>query len=100
MNEQQIYNKTRGHGKIAPWVRKRAEYALGVAHGVVRGAYRIEPGSWFESQEPGDAGQDRWGFEGVPAPELAHVIGTHVRDAFPNQVMYRRFLDGYPGVAD
>ena len=98
MNDAQVYDQTRGHWRIAPWVRDRAQYALGIAYGVVRGAYRIDPGSWFPSEQPHDQGQSRWGFTGVPSPELQHVVGTHLRDVFPNQVMYRRFLDGYDGV--
>lgn len=94
-NPQQIYDQTRGHWKIAGWVRDRAHYCLGVAHGIVRGAYRID--NWFPSQVPTDQGQNRWGFTGHPAPELAHVIGTQVRDVFGGRVMYRRYLDGYPG---
>lgn len=95
MNELDIYNKTRGHWKVGPGTRTQAEYALGIAFGTVRGAYRIDRESWFPSQVPQDAGQGRWGFEGSPAPELGGTLGTHVRDAFPNQVMYRKFLDGY-----
>lgn len=98
MNEAEIYEKTRGHWKIGHEVREHAQYALGIAYGVVRGAYRIEPGSWFLSTQPWDEGQNRWGFVGADAPEVAHVVGTHVRDVFPNQVMYRRFLDGYGGL--
>jgi hypothetical protein len=95
MNESEVYEQTRGHWKIATWVRDRADYALGIAYGVVRGAYRIEKGSWFPSEMPRDQGQNRWGFTGTVATELAHVVGTHLRDVFPNQVMYRRFLEGY-----
>jgi len=95
MNEDDIYEKTRGHWKTAPWVRDRTEYALGIAYDIVRGVYRVE--SWFPSEMPWDEGKDRWGFVGQPAPELVHIVGTHVRDAFPNQVMYRRFLEGYEG---
>ncbi|MBX3194810.1 MAG: hypothetical protein KF727_06880 [Microbacteriaceae bacterium] len=99
MNDHEIYEKTRGHWKVGPRVRSHAKYCLGIAYGVVRGAYRIEPGSWFPSQMPWDQGQNRWGFDGSPAPELAHVLGTEVREAFPNQVMYRQFMSGYsPGV--
>lgn len=97
MNDTQIYEQTSGHWKVGPRARERARYALGVAYGVVRGAYRIHPGSWFVSEVPGDVG--RWGFAGEPAPELAHTISTHVRDAFKpgSQNPYRQFLDGYPG---
>lgn len=94
-NEQDVYETTRGHWRVAEWVRGRTEYALGIAYNIVRGVYRVE--SWFPSQMPWDQGKDRWGFVGHSVPELAHVVGTHVRDAFPNQVMYRRFLDGYEG---
>lgn len=93
MNEHNIFEKTRGHWKVGSDTRQRARYALGIAYDIVRGAYRID--SWFRSTMPWDEGKNRWGFEGGPAPELAHVVGTHVRDAFPNQVMYRKFLDGY-----
>ena len=96
MNAKQVYDTTRGHWKIGADVRKRAQYCLGIAYGVVRGAYSIN--DWFESQMPWDAGQNRWGFNGAEDSELQPLLGTHVRDVFPNQVMYRKFLDGYrPG---
>lgn len=94
-SEHQVFEQTRGHWRIAPWVRERAKYCLGVAHGVVRGAYRID--DWFPSERPWDQGKDRWGFNGASAPELQHVVGTQVRDVFGGRVMYRRYLDGYPG---
>ncbi|MER3386858.1 MAG: hypothetical protein RIC81_00825 [Microcella pacifica] len=93
MNAKQVYDTTRGHWKVGPDVRARARYCLGIAHGVVRGAYRID--DWFESEMEWDAGQNRWGFNGAGAVELEHVVGTHVREVFPNQVMYRKFLQGY-----
>ncbi len=102
MNERDVYEKTHGHRKISEWTRSHmvGGFALGVAYGIVRGAYRID--SWFRSEQPHDRGKNRWGFHGTPAIELADTVGTHVRDVFPNQVMYRRFLDGYAGspVAD
>lgn len=94
-NPDQIYDQTRGHWKISGWVRDRAHYCLGVALGIVRGAYRID--TCLPSEVPTDQGQNRWGFTGHGAPELAHVIGTQVRDVFGGRVMYRRYLKGYPG---
>lgn len=95
---EEIFEKNRGHWPPAAWVRNQAKYALGVAYGVIFGAYRID--SWFPSKHPDDAGKNLWGFNGAEAPELAHVIGTQVRSAFPNQVRYRRFLDGYSGAVE
>lgn len=96
--DQQIFEQTRGHWRIAPWVRDRAQFCLGVAYGVVRGAYRID--DWFPSEQPWDQGKDRWGFNGAPAAALQRVVGTHVRDVFGGRVMYRRYLDGYPGAVE
>lgn len=69
----------------------------GVAFGVVRAVYKVD--SRFSSPRPGE--RDRWGFEDKPAPELRHVIGTHVRDVFTqgNQYPCRKILDDYPGQA-
>lgn len=95
MNDDEIYEQTRGHWKISEHVRREATYVLGVGFGVIRGAYKVD--SWFPSQQPGEV--DRWGFVGRSAPELAHVLGTQVRNAFlpGSQNPYRKFLTGYPG---
>lgn len=89
--EQQVYEATRCSWVVGADVRERAVYALGVRHGVVRGAYRIE--RWYPAR-PG-----RWCFEGVPALELA-VIGTSFErlkgpQGASNPV--RKFLSGIPG---
>jgi hypothetical protein len=89
--DQATYDATRMYWKVGATTRERAVYALGVAGGVVRGAYRIE--SWHS----GDA-KGRWGFHGVPAPEL-DVVGTSVERLAPprgaaNPV--RLYLDGIP----
>ncbi len=92
-----IYEATRGHWKVGWDTRSRAKYAVGVAFGIVRGAYEIE--SWFESTLPGDNG--RWGFIGRPAPELDHIVGTNIRaiNIDGSQNPYRKFLTGFKGAA-
>lgn len=92
-----IYEATRGHWKVGWDTRHRAKYAVGVAFGIVRGAYEIE--SWFESTFPGDEG--RWGFVGRSAPELEHIVGTNIRaiNIDGSQNPYRKFLTGFKGAA-
>lgn len=64
-----IYRATQCGWVIGSDARERAVYALGVSHGVVRGAYRID--GWRQ------AGERRWCFDGRSAPEL-DVVGTSV----------------------
>lgn len=92
-----VYEATRGHWKVGWDTRSRAKYAVGVAFGIVRGAYEIE--SWFESSLPGDEG--RWGLIGRPAPELDHIVGTNIRaiNIDGSQNPYRKFLTGFKGAA-
>lgn len=88
--EQQVYEATRQSWVIGERAREKAFYALGVSHGVVRGAYRID--RWTH------AGERRWVFEGVPASEL-EVVGTSIARIKPPQGDrrgVRLFLDGIP----
>ncbi|TFB54416.1 PD-(D/E)XK nuclease family protein [Cryobacterium tagatosivorans] len=89
-----VYEATRGNWRIAKGSRERAQYVLGVAGGIVRGAYRVE--SWFPSQRLGE--EKRWGFNGVPARDL-EVVGTSVKRIAPSRGAanpVRLFLDGVP----
>lgn len=94
-SDNEVYEATRGNWKVGVTSRDRAQYALGIAGGIVRGAYRIE--QWFPSSRDGEEG--RWGFIGEPAPEL-QAVGKSVQHLAPrpgaaNPV--RLFLDGVPG---
>jgi len=73
-SERAIYEHTHGHWVIAARNRDRAEYAFGVARGVIRGAYRIQ--GWY--QDPTNS--RRWGFNGHAEPDLADYIGKHIRE--------------------
>ena len=85
-----IYRATQCSWVIGPTPREQAVYALGVSHGVVRGAYRIE--GWR------NAGGNRWCFDGRSAPEL-DIVGTSIARIKARQGAsspVRLFLTGIP----
>jgi hypothetical protein len=90
---EDIYNATRCGWVIGEDARNRAVYALGVAHGVVRGAFRID--RWTPVEER------RWCFEGCPAPELGVVGTSFARLKAPqgHASPVRLFLNGIQGPA-
>jgi len=91
-SEEAIYRATSHAWKASEAVRDRAVYALGVANGVVRGAYRIA--DWYEdSNQTG-----RWIFRGVPAPELNAMDKSVARLKPPQgqQSAVRPYLNGIP----
>jgi hypothetical protein len=85
-----VYRATQCSWKISAHARERAVYALGVSHGVVRGAYRID--GWRSAEG------DRWCFDGRPAPEL-DAVGTSIARIKAGQGAsnpVRLFLNGIP----
>jgi len=93
MSPAQVMDATHGYWKIGPDARESARYALGIAFGIVRGVYRI--GRWYESTIDGH--ENRWWFEAEEAPEMQHLIGKHVKDAFVpgSSNPYQKYLEGY-----
>jgi hypothetical protein len=101
IDEDQLYDVTHGWWVMGP-KRERAEYALAVAKGQVRGTYRIH--GWRPRHaDPTADGKVRWGFDGEPADELAHLIGLDVTQYFPagaaNPVRYVNCEDVAAGPA-
>jgi hypothetical protein len=84
IDEDQLYDVTYGWWVMGP-KRERAEYAFAVAKGQIRGVWRIH--GWrprHDKDENGTpTGRVRWGFDGEPADELAHLIGVDVAQYFP-----------------
>ena len=100
MKDDAVADITHGFWKIGVQPRAKAQIALAVASGIVRGVYRIEPNSWQNGNRmSGD--KNRWGFEPMAAPEYQELVGTQVRSVFPkgSQTPFRLFLDGFPGTA-
>ena len=86
MSASELYEATRGWWRIGPDRRAAARYACAVNKSVIRAVYRID--SWRERREGDrdwqhDAGKPaRWGFDGVPAPEMDRYVDTSVAHLF------------------
>lgn len=100
MDEDDLYDITCGWWVTGP-KREQAQYALAVAKGVVRGVYLMH--DWRPRQYDNDGNPEtktRWGFDGEPASDQAHLVGLDVRDLFPqgaaNPVRYLNLKDAYP----
>jgi uncharacterized protein len=88
MDQDDVYDASHGWWVVGPR-RDQCEYAIVVAQGIVRGAFRID--GW--QPRPGDDPKNpKWGFVGAPAPDLQHLLGTDVSDMFvkgnANPVLY------------
>src|SRR4051812_44563290 len=86
MNVDDVYDAVRGWWVIGP-NRADCEYAIAVANGIVRGVFRIH--GWHPRRKGDYNWEDdapdkpRWGFDGAPAPELEHLIGSDISELFP-----------------
>ena len=86
MTAAELYEATRGWWVIGPQRRAAARYACAVNKGVIRAVYRIE--AWRQRREGDRDWQDdvgkpaRWGFDGVPAPEMQRYVDTSVAHLF------------------
>ena len=98
MGEDDVYFYTSGHWLVGASARAKARYAFGVAHGIIRGVYRID--SWFPSKQKGE--ERRWGFKGSYAPEMARFLGTSVRrfNLEGKQNPYSKYLSGIPAPSE
>ena len=85
MDQDEVYDTVRGWWVMGP-KREKCEYAIAVAHGIVRGAFRIDAWqarSGSDSTRKVDASEKpKWGFDGAPAPELQNLLGQDVSDMF------------------
>ena len=102
IDEDTLYDVTRGWWSVGPR-REQAEYAVAVAGRTVRGVWLIHDWRPRHVDAAGAGAGTRWGFDGEPAEELAHLIGLDVSHLFPrgaaNPVRYLN-LDGRPEPAE
>lgn len=101
-----LYDATRGNWRIGAESRAHAQFALGIADGVVRTAFEID--RWGESHEtaaPWTAkeGKSRWYFEGHETERTRAWLGLSVRHLAPSKGAanpVRLYLEGVPGLGE
>lgn len=95
MNAQALLEVSRGVWGVGREIREKAEIALVISFGVIRGVYEIDKSAWQPTDQPEHKG--KWVFNGKPAtaPELVALIGTDMGEQVRNQVSFQKYLDGY-----
>lgn len=95
MDQEELLKASQGVWRVGKEVRERAEIALVISFGVIRGVYEIDKAAWAPTQDPKHKG--KWVFDGRPASskELKALIGTDMGKQVRNQVSIQKYLDGY-----
>lgn len=95
MNSEQIYEAARGVWRIGKDSREKAEVALVITYGIVRGVYEIDKSGWRETSDLAHKG--KWIFKGhVPHDEaILALIGSDMGKQVKNQANFQIFLNGF-----
>lgn len=95
MNQEDLLEVSRGVWRVGKDVREKAELAIVISFGVIRGVYEIENRSWKPAKGTQHAG--KWIFEGKIATDknLQALIGSDMGKRVRNQVSIQKFLDGF-----
>lgn len=95
MNQESLLEVSRGVWGVGKETRDKAEIALVISFGIVRGVYEIKQNGW----EPVTKGEHKgkWIFSGLVTkkPELLALIGTDMGNQVKNQVSFQKFLNGF-----
>jgi hypothetical protein len=98
MNHDDLLEVSRGVWRVGKEVRDRAEIALVISFGVIRGVYDIDQRAWKPATEPKHKG--KWVFNGQVSKDktLKALVGTDMGKQVKNQVSIQKYLDGFrPG---
>jgi hypothetical protein len=94
MSSDAILAASRGVWRVGKVIRERAEIALVISFGVIRGVYEIDRGGWVPA-----TGKDngKWVFNGKTAttPLLSSLVGTQMGKQVANQASFQKYLDGF-----
>lgn len=98
MNQEDLLRVSRGVWRVGKEARDRAQIALVISFGVIRGVYEINQQAWTLAPEARDKG--KWIFDGRVAQDkfLKSLLGTDMGKQVRNQVSIQKYLDGFkPG---
>ena len=95
MNQEDLLKVSRGVWRVGKDVREKAEIAIVISFGVIRGIYEIDRNSWKPAKEALHDG--KWVFNGSLATDkkLQALIGSDMGVQVRNQVSIQKFLNGY-----
>ena len=95
MNPKELLKVSQGVWKVGKEIREKAQIALVISHGIIRGVYEIDPDSWEPAASSKDKG--KWVFTGriLSDPKFTSLIGTDMGQQVRNQVSFQKFLDGF-----
>ncbi|NBQ97407.1 MAG: GIY-YIG nuclease family protein [Microbacteriaceae bacterium] len=95
MNPESLLKVSQGVWRVGREIRERAQIALVISFGIIRGVYEIDRAGWKPS--PKDEDKGKWIFTGkvLSDPKFTSLIGTDMGQQVHNQVSFQKFLDGF-----
>jgi hypothetical protein len=95
MNPEALLKVSQGVWGVGKEIREKAQIALVISFGIIRGVYEIDRDGWKPASKAKDKG--KWIFTGrIPSdPKYSSLIGTDMGKQVRNQVSFQKFLDGF-----
>lgn len=95
MGQEALLAASRGVWGVGQEVREKAEIALVISYGVIRGVFEINRDGWERVTKGEHKG--KWIFAGTVTSNrvLASLIGTDMGKQVKNQASFQRFLNGF-----
>ena len=95
MNSEDILKIARGVWGVREEVRQRAEIAVVISFGIVRGVYEINRSAWKSTVNT--KGKTLWIFNGKTTTDktLRSLVGTDMGKQVRVQASFQNFLDGF-----
>ena len=95
MNAEALLKVSQGVWGVGKEIREKAQVALVISFGIIRGVYEIDRDGWKPAPKPKDKG--KWVFTGrvLSEPKFSSLIGTDMGQQVRNQVSFQKILDGF-----